>query len=67
MSSKWCSDCQQIVTTNNIPKYCAWCGKDLRNEDILPDFNTWKERQELVSKLIQSKPIITEDTQLSLF
>ena len=35
MSSKWCSKCKVIVTTNTIPKYCAWCGKDLREEQIV--------------------------------
>lgn len=65
MSSKWCSKCKVIVTTNTIPKYCAWCGKDLREEQILPEFNTWEERLNLIAELTKQQPIQT--VQLSLF
>lgn len=67
MSSKWCSNCQKIVTTNTIPKFCAWCGKDLRLENILPEFNTWAEREKIVNELLQAHQIVKENTQLSLF
>lgn len=67
MASKWCSRCQKIVTTNTTPKFCAWCGKDLRLENILPQFNTWTEREKLVKELLQAQKVVTHDTQLSLF
>ena len=66
MASKWCSKCQIIVTTNNIPNFCAWCGKDLRLENILPSFNTWAEREKIVKGLLQAQQITT-NKQLSLF
>ena len=56
-----------IVTTNTIPKFCAWCGNDLRHENILPAFNTWKEREQIVNGLLKSQQMITETRQLSLF
>lgn len=66
MSSKWCSNCKQIVTTNSKPNYCCWCGKDLRNEDILPEFNSWEERVKLVNELIEKDKILKTE-QLKLF
>lgn len=67
MASKWCSRCQKIVTTNTIPKFCAWCGKDLILEKTLPEFNTWIEREIIVKELLQAQQIVKENTQLSLF
>lgn len=67
MSSKWCSRCQRIVTTNAIPCFCAWCGKDLRLENILPEFNTWAERGKIFKELLQAQQIVKETKQLSLF
>lgn len=59
MSSKWCSNCELIVSTNTKPNYC-WCGKDLRNEEVLPEFNTAEEREAIIAGLRKPK-------QLSLF
>lgn len=67
MASKWCSKCQKIVTTNTIPKYCAWCGNSLILEKTLPEFNTWIEREIIVKELLQAQQIVKENTQLSLF
>lgn len=67
MSSKWCSNCKIIVTTSTVPNFCAWCGKDLRLENILPEFNTWAERENIVKELLQAQQIVKENTQLSLF
>ena len=67
MASKWCSKCQTIVTTNTIPKFCAWCGNSLILEKTLPEFNTWIEREIIVKELLQAQQIIKENTQLSLF
>ena len=60
MSSKWCSNCQQIVTTNTVPKFCCWCGKDLGIEPILPEFKTLEERERIIAGM--RKP-----AQLKLF
>lgn len=60
MTSKWCSNCQQIVTTNTVPKFCCWCGKDLKAEPILPEFKTWEERERIIAGM--RKP-----AQLKLF
>ena len=65
MPSKWCCNCQKIVSTNTTPKYCCWCGKDLRADEILPEFNSWSERERIVSSLIKTQ--ILETKQLSLF
>lgn len=67
MTSKWCSRCQRIVTTNTVPRFCAWCGKDLILENTLPQFNTWIEREFIVKELLQAQQIVKEIKQLSLF
>lgn len=67
MASKWCSKCQTIVTTNTIPKFCAWCGNSLILEKTLPEFNTWIEREIIVKELLQAQQIVKEIKQLSLF
>lgn len=67
MSSKWCSNCKMIVTTNSIPSFCCWCGKDLRLENILPKFSTWAEREKIVNELLQAQQIVKENIQLKLF
>lgn len=70
MSNKWCSVCEKIVSTSRIPNFCCWCGKELRNEEILPEFNTWAERVALVEKLKRpSEPAIKTDSkgQIKLF
>ena len=51
MTSRWCSNCEQIVTTNTKPNYCCWCGKDLKNEEVLPEFHSWEEREAIVAGL----------------
>ena len=66
MSSKWCSNCQKIVTTNTVPNFCAWCGNSLILEKTLPEFNTWIEREFIVKELLQAQQV-KENTQLSLF
>lgn len=63
MSSKWCSNCELIVSTNTKPNYCCWCGKDLRNEEVLPEFNTAEEREAIIAGLRKPK----EPAQLKLF
>lgn len=69
MKSKWCSVCQEIVTCSFEPNYCCWCGKDLRNESILPRFATYEEREQIVFKLKNSEiPLkISEIKQIKLF
>lgn len=75
MPSKYCATCDDIESTMGfVPNYCGRCGKDLRNEPLFPEFSTYKERVELLTKLraginIYSKePVInTETGQLSLF
>ncbi len=71
MSSKWCSVCHEIVSTNSIPSFCCWCGKDLRNEEILPEFTSWDERVALIEKLKNrsESPVIKTDSigQIKLF
>ena len=48
MPSKYCAACDELVSTANfVPDYCGWCGKDLRNEPLFPEFSTYKERVEL--------------------
>lgn len=66
MSSKWCSNCQKIVTTNTVPNFCAWCGNCLILEKTLPQFNTWLEREFIVKELLKAQQV-KENTQLSLF
>ena len=70
MPSKWCSNCQEIVSmTGGYPSFCCWCGKNLTKEDGLPEFNAWDERVALVDRLKQRKetPKPTQTTQLKLF
>lgn len=52
-----------IVSTNTKPNYCCWCGKDLRNEEVLPEFNSVEEREAIIARL--RKP--PEPAQLKLF
>ena len=67
MSSKWCNKCKRIVTTNTIPKYCAWCGNSLVREAILPEFKTMEERNRLIMRLIRSSIPKPVSRQLNLF
>ena len=71
MSSKWCSNCHKIVTTNTIPNFCCWCGRDLRGEEILPKIKSWSDRITLIEKLEKGIeiPIIKTDStgQIKLF
>lgn len=70
MVSKWCSDCQDIVTAGMV-NYCCWCGKDLRNHKALPEFKTYDERVKLVQKLKQQdftqEQTISKNGQIKLF
>lgn len=51
MPSKYCSNCKDIVSTSGFePNFCGWCGKDLRDEPLFPEFKTYKERVELLKK-----------------
>lgn len=51
MSSKWCKKCGKVVTTNTIPKYCAWCGNSLVREPVLPEYKTWEEQSRMITRL----------------
>lgn len=52
-----------IVSTNTKPNYCCWCGKDLRNKEVLPEFNSVEEREAIIAGLRKPK----EPAQLKLF
>lgn len=70
MVSKWCSICQDIVTAG-IVNYCCWCGKDLHNQEALPEYTTYDERVKLIQKLKQQDfpqmQTISKNGQIKLF
>ena len=35
MPSKKCPDCGKIVTSSQIPNYCAWCGCSLKEQPLI--------------------------------
>lgn len=70
MVSKWCSICQDIVTAGMV-NYCCWCGKDLHNQESLPEFKTYDERVKLIQKLkhqdFTQEQTISKNGQIKLF
>lgn len=67
MTSKWCRICGRMVTTNTIPKYCAWCGTSLAWEPVLPEYKTWEEQSKLIAKLRANMLPKTVSIQMKLF
>lgn len=70
MPSKWCSNCQEIVSmTGGYPSFCCWCGKNLTKEDGLPEFKTYDKRVALENQLKHCKGFLEtkQSTQLKLF
>ena len=69
MTSKWCSACKKIVTSSVVPEFCAWCGRSLQGETVLPEFKTWQERQNIIERLISGNlSVVSDDSeQMKLF
>lgn len=74
MPSKYCSACNDLVSTAGfVPNYCGWCGKDLSDVPLFPEFSTYTERVGLLKNCNVSETLktecgaITETGQLSLF
>lgn len=62
---RWCSNCQKTVVCNVKPDFCAWCGKDLRQEPLI-NFQNYNDILSKIEELKNnSEKIITQ--QLSLF
>lgn len=69
MPSKWCPDCQDVVTCSFMPSFCCWCGRDLRDDEVLPNIKTYAERLKLIEDLKKRNPNIKTDSvgQIKLF
>jgi len=50
MPSKLCPICFKVVTCNTIPNYCAWGCGSLKNEPLMPKFNTYEEKLQYIEK-----------------
>lgn len=66
MPSKWCPDCEEVVTCSFNPVFCCWCGKHL-DGDLLP--NSLEECQKVVEQLKANKNLPKMDNigQVKLF
>lgn len=48
--SKYCEICDTIVTCSFSPSWCPWCGKDLREEQLV-EFSGIDGRLNLLNKM----------------
>lgn len=68
MTSKFCPTCKQIISCNLTPNYCPnGCGS-LKNQPILRQFFSLKERQEIINEQLEKITVITDKNgQIKLF
>ncbi len=65
MPTKWCSNCQKVITASYKLNWCVWCGKNLKEEKEL-HFKNWEDQCKQIEELKKnSNQQITK--QLSLF
>ena len=68
MPSKFCPTCDKIVCSATSLTFCPYCGKSLLSQKVLPSYNTWEEREEILKQARQNA-IVTTDAkgQIKLF
>lgn len=54
MSSKYGPKCGRVTSTNGVPNFCAWGCGSLAAEPILPGYDKWNERLEMIEKIKQN-------------
>lgn len=50
MPSKLCPICFKVVSCNFVPNYCAWGCGSLKNEPLMPQFNSYEEQLEYIEQ-----------------
>lgn len=50
MPSKYCPDCDKITCSASMPTFCAWCGRSLVERDVLPKYDTYEEREQVLKQ-----------------